>query len=95
MWFLLARTLGMSVRRCQEEVDSAEFTEWQALYDIDPWGEERADLRNSVACWTSATAAGAKGLKPDSFLLRFDQDPTPDTPVEEKLKAIFPRLAGG
>jgi hypothetical protein len=26
----------------------SELNDWLALYDIDPWGEQRADLRSSV-----------------------------------------------
>ena len=34
----------MSVRRCQQEVSSAEFAEWMAYAEVSPFGEGRADL---------------------------------------------------
>lgn len=39
----------MSVRRAQAEIDSYEFTEWMAHYEIEPWGEIVADLRHGTA----------------------------------------------
>ncbi|WP_438396485.1 phage tail assembly protein T [Caballeronia sp. DA-9] len=35
----------MSVRRAQQEIDSAEFTDWLAFYDLEPWGSGIEDLR--------------------------------------------------
>jgi len=34
--------------------------EWMAYFQIEPFGEERADLRNAITC---QTIAGAMGLK--------------------------------
>ncbi|SAK65381.1 hypothetical protein AWB80_03067 [Caballeronia pedi] len=38
----------MSVARCQAEVDSAEFTEWLAYHQIEPFGTQMEDLRAGV-----------------------------------------------
>ncbi|MDR8398280.1 DUF4035 domain-containing protein [Paraburkholderia sp. USG1] len=35
----------MSVARCQAEISSAEFTDWLAYHQIEPFGEQMADLR--------------------------------------------------
>jgi hypothetical protein len=35
----------MSVRRCQQEVDRRELHEWMALFEHEPWGEHREDVR--------------------------------------------------
>ncbi|TGP43471.1 hypothetical protein EN871_16825 [bacterium M00.F.Ca.ET.228.01.1.1] len=35
----------MSVARCQAEVSSAEFADWLAYHQIEPFGEQMADLR--------------------------------------------------
>lgn len=35
----------MPVKRAMREIDSAEFTEWLAYYDIEPFGERIADMR--------------------------------------------------
>ena len=33
----------MSVRRCMVKVDSLEFAEWSAMYELDPWGDDRIE----------------------------------------------------
>ena len=45
----------MSVKQCQREIDSNEFSEWMAYDEISPIGDERldilaADVRYSIAC---------------------------------------------
>lgn len=44
MWMRLAGHLGMSVRRCQQEVNSREFSEWIALERVEPWSQRRVDI---------------------------------------------------
>lgn len=44
-WFRLAKELGMSVRRAQQEISSAEFAEWAAFYADEPFGDRVADVR--------------------------------------------------
>jgi hypothetical protein len=39
----------MSVRRCQREVDSAEFIEWMAFSGIEGLSDEMGDLRCGLA----------------------------------------------
>lgn len=40
-WLFLARTVfHCSVRELQGRIDSAEFAEWLAAYEIEPWGED-------------------------------------------------------
>lgn len=40
-WLFLARTVfHCSVREAQQRIDSAEFAEWVAAYEIEPWGED-------------------------------------------------------
>ncbi len=51
----------MTVRRLLSECDSAELTEWQAMYALDPWGEERADMRMGNICATLANINRTKG----------------------------------
>ena len=39
----------MSVRQAMLEISSLEFTEWQAFYSIEPFGDLVADQRHGVA----------------------------------------------
>ena len=40
----------MSVRQAQLEISSPEFTEWMAHSEIEPFGEQAADIRHGIAC---------------------------------------------
>lgn len=40
--------LGMSVRRARTEVSSAEYTDWAALFELEPWGGHIEDLRSGT-----------------------------------------------
>lgn len=39
----------MTLGELRERVSSAELTAWYAFYQLDPWGEQRADLRNAMS----------------------------------------------
>lgn len=60
-WFRLAGHLGMSVARCQQEVSSAEFAMWMAYYQVEPFGEERADWRAAIMPVMFANAFKGQG----------------------------------
>jgi len=63
----------MSVRRCQSEIDSAEFSEWIAFDQLEPIGEERADLRMGIMASTMVNLKSAKAnAKPIDFMPDFD-----------------------
>lgn len=52
----------MSVKRCQREVDSAEFTRWLAFASHEPIGQERLDLLAAMVC--HKIVACSPGRKP-------------------------------
>lgn len=61
----------MSLKRAQREIDADEFAEWMAYYDIDPFGEERADLRSAINTATMVnlwSTKGARSVKPIEFM---------------------------
>lgn len=63
----------MSVRRCQDEIDSAEFSEWMAYDQIDPIGAEREDLRMGILASTVVHAQHPKArCCPADFMPKFD-----------------------
>jgi len=57
----------MSVARCQAEVSSAEFTEWLAYYQLEPFGAYMDDLRAGAV--TAAVYNGVRDVKkrPEPF----------------------------
>ncbi|MCC6797714.1 MAG: DUF4035 domain-containing protein [Candidatus Hydrogenedentes bacterium] len=40
----------------KNELDSQEFALWMAYYAIQPWGEQRGDLRNAIVAATVANS---------------------------------------
>lgn len=55
-----------------------------AFYQIDPWGDQRADLRSAILAMVMANAwrgKDTKALKPEAFM------PFPDEPTVEKQSA--------
>lgn len=54
----------MSVKHCQRVVDSAEFVEWQAYDRLEPFGEDRADLRAGIIASTLANSTRRPSTPP-------------------------------
>lgn len=70
----------MSLKRAQREVDSREFTEWQAYWQLEPWGEDRADLRTGIVASTLANihrSRDSEAFTPRDFMPTFDLVPPP------------------
>ena len=89
MWFRLALSLGMSVKRAKQEIDSHEFGYWMAYYGLEPWGERVADMRHGIAVATLAninrnTEARPEPYSPTDFIPWLEtnrQEPTETGPV--------------
>lgn len=83
-------------------MSSREFVEWMAFYQIEPFGEERADLRAGVIASTIANAnrdpkTRSKPFTPSEFMPTFDvedEDDLEPLPPEE-LAAKFDAIFGG
>lgn len=70
----------MSVARAEREISSREFAEWFALDKlVEPFGDERADLRAGIIASTVANSVGNKTTAAD-FVLEFGE------PEEERPK---------
>jgi hypothetical protein len=54
----------MPVRELLARVGSDELTEWMAFYQLEPFGEMRADLRSGVVAATFANAYRTKDARP-------------------------------
>ncbi len=58
-------------------MSSREFAEWMAFYQVEPWGEERADLRSGIVASTVANAhrdpkKRKRPFKPEDFIPKFE-----------------------
>lgn len=49
----------MPVRRLLEVLDSDDIAEYVAAFQLNRWGEQRAELRSAIVAHATATAAGA------------------------------------
>ena len=66
----------MSVSEAQQRISASEFAEWMAFYQIEPFGEDRHDLRHGILCSVIAGLFASKGNapKPEDFIPRFDEE---------------------
>lgn len=78
-------------------MSSAEFAEWMAYYTLEPFGEERADLRMAVLASLIANAnrdpkRRKRAYAPKDFMPQFDrpeQDWQQQLSIAEMLNAAF------
>jgi hypothetical protein len=82
-------------------MSSREFAEWMAYYELEPFGEERADLRSAIVASTVANAhrdpkRRRKPFRPLDFMPRFDETKRPKG-VESMLNFVemFNTALGG
>ena len=70
----------MTVAELLERISSRELAEWQAYYMLEPFGEERKDLRAGTISATVANIARGeqKPFQPSDFMPRFDQAEEPE-----------------
>jgi len=66
----------MTVSELLSRISSRELTEWRAYYGLEPFGEDRADLRAGIVASTMANVfrkSGAKPYKAQDFMPRFEK----------------------
>lgn len=64
-------------------VSSLELSEWRAYSQVEPFGEERADMRAALVAQTMANLWRGKNTNPftlEDFMLKFEPEPEPMTP---------------
>lgn len=52
-------------------MSSKEITEWMAYNNLEPFGEERADVRSAMIACVMANAFSKKKHKIEDFILKF------------------------
>lgn len=61
------------------ELSSQQLAEWLAFFQLEPWGEERADLRAGIVASTIANvnrpAKRKKAFEPKEFMPQFGVEP--------------------
>jgi hypothetical protein len=74
-----------------------EFRRWRAYYDLEPFGEERADYRAASIVATLLNLyrkRGSKAIAISDVRLRFGDDAAPKRKSWQSLKAIGAMIAG-
>jgi len=81
--------LGKTVSQLLAEISSKELTEWMAFYSVEPFGEERSDIRAAIIACTCAQIWSKKKLKVNDFMPKFGPKPeqSPDQ-MKSILKAL-------
>lgn len=66
--------MGRTVRELLQSMDAVEFRQWLALYERDPWTEDRSDLRAGIIAATVANANSTKRrFKPSDFVPDYER----------------------
>lgn len=87
----------MSVARCQMEIDSAEFSEWQAFFQLSPPNHLRNDYNSANICHTLVEINRSKNSKRTQlgdFVLNFDSKPKVAKTPEQLLKEMTASMKG-
>jgi hypothetical protein len=92
--FRLALALGCPVREMLASMGSDELTEWMAYYQLEPFGDYRADYRSGVVASTFANAHRANDanpFRPEDFMPFLEKKkPQEEIPLNvARFKAMF------
>jgi hypothetical protein len=87
----------MTVAELEQRMTSREFSEWMAYFALEPFGEERADLRMGILASVMANLWGKrKGhpWRPQDFMPRFGRRDADPMELLRRVQTIN-RLLGG
>ena len=81
------------MEECQRWVSSREFSEWMVYYELDPFGEERGDLRAGIVASTIANAnrdpkKRRKAFTPADFMPKFEEKSKPGKDWKGQLSLV-------
>jgi len=84
----------MTVKELLDRVSSRELSEWQAYYRVEPFGEERQDLRFALMTANLISPHLAKGHRPKlkDFMLNFEPK---KAQTEDSMKMILKGVCSG
>ena len=88
--FRLALELGMTVGEFEKKCSSHELTEWVAYFELEAFGQSRADVRQAI---TSALIASAHGGDSDplKYMPKFEgsSNMTPEQDISKQTIQFF------
>jgi len=78
------------------EITSRQFAEWMAYSRLEPWGEDRDDLRMGIMASVIANSNRGKGkkpYKPQDFMPNFE--PEDEAAAIERIRENLRKTLGG
>lgn len=89
MLFRLALALGKTISELRATLSYREFRDWCMYFDLEPWGEQRADLRNGIAAANlrnvyAAWAGVPQSATPADFMPYLESADVCTAPVQER-----------
>lgn len=78
------------------EISSRQFAEWMAYSRLEPWGEDRDDLRMGIVASVIANSNRGKGkkpYKPQDFMPNFE--PEDEAAAIERIRENLRKSLGG
>jgi len=85
---------GMTVEEMLARMDSREVAEWQAFYNLEPFGAKRKDLRAAIIASTNYNMLRRKG-RPKSvtdFIPDFTKGKTSQDALNKKIMDVFKKV---
>lgn len=79
--------MGRTVKELLTDLDAAELQDWFAYYALDPWDEQRADLRAGTIAAVIANTNSKKKFKPSDFMPKYEPAKK-QTPADLKAMAM-------
>lgn len=95
MWFRLALKMGVPVAELQNRMSAAEFAEWMAFYEIEPFGWQADFSGHAQTAATIANVNRSKDTKPYKVSDFMPKEPQPpQTSAHMKHFANMMAIAG-
>ena len=90
----------MTVSEMLARMSSRELTEWMAYFTIEPWGEERADLRAGIVASVIANVnrdprKRPRPYRPEDFMPRFGAPRRQSWQEQLRIAEIITAAMGG
>lgn len=78
--FMLAATLGRTVRELETTIGSDELAEWIALLAVEPWGPYRLDILHGMGAYASSAAWGGGSM--NDWVIKWGAPPAKEIKLE-------------
>jgi len=81
----------MPVSELMQRMSALEETHWMSLYQADPWGEHRADIRSAQICQIlyNSNVKKGKAKKLEDFLPFYRKKVKEDENIVQSVRNVF------